>query len=186
MTIAADLKARLAFVELDRVPPRLFCDAWALIDGALPSILDEFYTAVPGVPALRPLLEGQDLNRLKAAQRTHWQSLFSGRFDDEYLERAARIGNAHHRIGLPPHWYFAAYSFLLRRLAVVVAEKERRNPARVAQLYGLICSTVFVDLDISFEAYSKAVFVRANGMICELADNFEQTVLGAIGTVTDV
>ena len=74
MTIAADLKARLAFVELDRVPPRLFCDAWALIDGALPSILDEFYTAVPGVPALRPLLEGQDLNRLKAAQRTHWQS----------------------------------------------------------------------------------------------------------------
>jgi len=186
MTIAADLKARLAFVELDRVPPRLYSDAWALIDGVLPRILDDFYTAVPTIPALRPLLAGQDIARLKAAQRTHWQSLFSGRFDDEYLERATRIGRTHHRNGLPPHWYFAAYSFLLRRIATVIAEKERRNPARAAQLYTLITSTVFVDLDISFEAYSKAVFDRANGMICELADNFEQTVLGAIGTVTDV
>ena len=31
---------------------------------------------------------------LKAAQRAHWQSLFSGRFDADYLERAARLAIA--------------------------------------------------------------------------------------------
>ena len=186
MTSVADLKTRLAFVGLDQVPPQLFRDAWALIDGSLASILDEFYAALPKVAALRPLLHGQDISRLKTAQRTHWQALFSGRFDADYLERAARIGHVHHRIGLPPHWYFAAYSFFLRRLSTIIAEKERRNAARAGQLYALISSAVFVDLDISFEAYSKALIDRANGMICELADNFEETVLGAIGTVTDV
>ncbi|MEI6559361.1 MAG: globin-coupled sensor protein [Rhodospirillaceae bacterium] len=186
MTSVEDLRSRLAFVGLDRVEPRFYRDAWALIEAALPPILDEFYTTLPGVPALRPLLAGQDPERLKAAQHRHWQSLFAGSFDADYLARATRVGQAHFRIGLPPNWYFAAYSFFLRRISKVIADKERRNPARAAELYSLITSAVFIDLELSFEAYSMATLSSANTMLFELADNFQATVMGAISTVSSV
>ncbi|MEI8397048.1 MAG: globin-coupled sensor protein [Rhodospirillaceae bacterium] len=186
MTTAQDLQARLAFVGLDRVEPQLYRDAWALIDGALAPILDEFYNSLAKIKDLQTLLTGRDITALKAAQRRHWQRLFTGRFDDDYIESTRRIGEAHYRIGLAPHWYFAAYSFFLRRLATVVAEKERRNPARTAQLYSLITNAVFVDMERSFDVYSKAVLEHANDMIYDLAENFEGTVMGAITTVADV
>ena len=181
-----DIRSRLAFVGLDRVPPQLYRDAWTLIEAALPSVLDEFYATLPKVPELLPLLAGQDTERLKTAQREHWRSLFSGRFDAEYLERAKRIGQAHFRVGIPPHWYFAAYSFVLRRLARAIGEKERRNPARAAEIYALISGAVFIDLELSFAAYSEAVLAGANNMLFELADNFQSTVMGAITTVSNV
>ena len=186
MTHAQDLPARLAFVGLDRIDPRIYRDAWALIDTALPGILDEFYAKLPGVPELRPLLQGRELAQLKAAQRGHWQALFSGRFDTDYIERASRIGQAHYRVGVPPRWYFAAYSFFVQRLLDAVARKERRDPARVAQLSAVISGAAFVDLDLCFEAYSSAVLNHANMMICDLAENFEQTVMGAISSVSEV
>ena len=186
MTSVQELQARLAFVGLDAVEPQLYRDTWALVDAALPPILDAFYTALPGIPALRPLLAGRSVDDLKSAQRSHWQSLFSGRFDEDYIERATRIGKAHFRVGVPPQWYFAAYSFFLRRLLAVVAEKERRNPTRAARIGGIISSAIFVDLDLSFETFSSTVLNRSNEMIYELAENFEQTVMGAISTVTGV
>ncbi len=186
MTTTEDIRSRLAFVGLDRVPAQLYRDAWALIEAALPPILDEFYATLPGIPELRPMLAGQDPEKLKAAQREHWRSLFSGTFDAGYLERAGRIGQAHFRIGLPPHWYFAAYSFFLRRLSKTIAEKERRNPARAAELYSLVSGAVFIDLELSFASYSKAILGHANNMLFELADNFESTVMGAINTVSSV
>ena len=186
MSTIETIRSRLAFVGLGGVPPQLYRDAWALIEAALPPILDEFYATLHTVPELRQLLVGQDQERLKAAQREHWRSLFSGSFDADYLARATRIGQAHFRVGLPPHWYFASYSFFLRRISKVIAEKERRNPARAAEIYSLISGAVFIDLEISFESYSSALLGSANNMLFELADNFQSTVMGAINTVTNV
>ncbi len=186
MTTIEAIRSRLAFVGLDRASSQLYRDAWAHIEAALPRILDEFYATLPGVPELRPLLAGQDLERLKAAQTEHWRSLFSGRFDADYFARANRIGQTHFRVGVPPHWYFAAYSFFLGRLSKVIAEREKRNPARAAELYSLVSSAVFIDLEVSFESYSAAALGKANHMLFELADNFQSTVMGAITTVSNV
>ena len=186
MSSKDQLKTRLTFMGLDTVPPKTFSDAWALIDGALPKVLDEFYDRLAHVTELQPLLAGQDTSRLKAAQRTHWQTLFSGRFDEAYQESARRIGATHHRVGMPPHWYFSAYAFFMRRLSTVIAESSRRDPKRTAELFSVISSAVFVDMDLSFEAYSTAVLGQANAMLFELADNFQATVMGAIGTVSSV
>jgi methyl-accepting chemotaxis protein len=186
MTTVQDLSARLNFAGLDRSNPQLYREAWQVIEPALPAILDEFYGAIPRYPELAPMLAGRSVAALKSAQTEHWRLLFGGRFDEPYIKAASRIGQAHFRVGLNPHWYFSSYSFFVRRLNRVIGEQCRRDPVRAARLITAVSQAIFVDMDIAFEAYSEATINRANALVYELAENFEQTVLGAIGTVAEV
>ncbi len=71
---------------------------------------------------------GQDIPRLKSAQGTHWERLFSGRFDDGYFDSVRRIGLVHNRIELEPRWYIGGYSFVLSALTDLAVRTYRWRP----------------------------------------------------------
>lgn len=51
---------------------------------------------------------GNDVPRLKKAQGSHWERLFSGRFDEAYFSGVKTIGLIHNKIGLEPRGISAA------------------------------------------------------------------------------
>ena len=107
----------------------LLPEIWNVILPSLPEILDGFYAHVSTVSALSEMV-GDQASRLKAAQTTHWERLFSGRFDDAYVEGIRAIGLTHNRIGLEPRFYIGGYNFVQQQLIALIVRKYRWSAAK--------------------------------------------------------
>ena len=97
-------EARIQFMNIDAGTRRELGEFWKVVLPQLPDILSGFYAHVAAVPALAKLV-GQETPRLKKAQQSHWERLFSGRFDEAYFNGVRTIGLIHNKIGLEPRWY---------------------------------------------------------------------------------
>jgi methyl-accepting chemotaxis protein len=134
-------------------------EAWVVIEPRLDGILEAFYDRMLKVPTLATLV-GSGRSRLKTAQQSHWKQLFSARFDDAYMASVYRIGEAHMRIGLEPHWYIAGYNEVLASMIAVIGGAHRFNGRRVARLVEGVTRAVMVDMDIAISVYSDAVVAK--------------------------
>ncbi|WP_109121307.1 globin-coupled sensor protein [Azospirillum sp. TSO22-1] len=179
-------RSRIDHLGLDAEARTATREAWTLVEPHLRSILDAFYDRLTAQPELADKLQAQSLDRLKAAQTEHWRALFTGQFDEDYVARVQRIGRAHHRIGLEPRWYIAAYSFFLDRIGAIVAQTLRRDAVRCERLMAAVRAAVFLDMDLAFDVYFDAALHQAHDLVCDLAESFRDTVLGSIGTVDGV
>ena len=97
-----DIAARINFLQISEETGGLLRDFWRVLGPSLPAILDGFYEHVTKVPALAGLV-GNDIPRLQQAQKGHWERLFSGSFDEDYVKGVRTIGLTHNRIGLGGH-----------------------------------------------------------------------------------
>jgi hypothetical protein len=68
---------------------------------------------------------GRGQEWLRQAQRSHWERLFAGRFDEGYATGVRRIGAAHARIGLDPRWYMGGYALALQEIGRILGEARR-------------------------------------------------------------
>jgi len=76
----------------------------------LPRLLNQFYEMVTDTPQLRRRLPSQSIiPHLKQAQTMHWNHLFDGHLDQDYLSRVDRIAHSHYRIGLDSGWFMTTY-----------------------------------------------------------------------------
>ena len=125
---------RLAFLEIDAKTSDLLVGLRAVLTNEIGEMLGVFYGKLVQVPSLRALFPGNRAEHAKAAQSQHWlDGVFTGRFDQAYMNRVERIGQAHERIGLEPRWYMAGYCWVLNRLIDLIVAKNRYSPARMAE-----------------------------------------------------
>ncbi len=75
-----DRETRMRFMRIDTKTGELLREFWKVVEPALPTVLEGFYQHVTREPELARMI-GNDIPRLKAAQRSHWSRLFNGRFD---------------------------------------------------------------------------------------------------------
>jgi len=174
---------RLGFLRLDAASRTRLSTLQPRIGKALPAIADAFYGHVKGNPQLAALLKSDDnIARLKGAQQSHWENLFSGRFDEEYVGRALDVGHAHERIGLEPRWYIASYCFILER---VLAELLGRQ-VKSAQLddIGAVLRAAFLDMDLAICAYIQRGEVnKLKTEMASLADSLDREVEDSVGMI---
>lgn len=135
---------------------RLLASFWPTVETALPGIIDAFYRHVMTGPELARLVTG-DLARVQAAQGTHWQRLFCGRFDDAYFDSLRTIGLIHRRAGLEPGWYVGGYNFLFARLAGLAVRSRRWPSGRLEALLSALSSAVMLDMDLSIAIHQGAL-----------------------------
>jgi methyl-accepting chemotaxis protein len=133
--------------------------AWQIIEPNLGELLEGFYDRMTAVPHLKAMI-GDRRGRLKSAQSSHWSMLFSARFDEEYVASIRRIGEAHMRIGLEPHWYIAGYNEVLTRMIRLLGASSRFNGPRVAVLIDAVTRAVLTDLDMAISVYSDGMLDR--------------------------
>jgi len=84
-----------------------------------PQVSELFYARILEYPPAREVLERGEssVGRLKHSLVGWMEGLFQGPWDESYVERRARIGRVHVRIGLPQHYMFGAMNVLRRELS---------------------------------------------------------------------
>jgi len=184
-TTAAALQERLDFMRIDRETSALLSAFWPEVSNELQHILDGFYSHVTSVPSLKKLV-GEQLPRLKTAQRKHWEGLFSGRFDTHYYESVNKIGLIHNKIGLEPRWYIGGYNFVLSNLTDLALKKSRWSPVKTMKLVRAINCAVMLDMDIAISTYQDALLedrMRRGQKLDELMKVFEKKTGSLVETV---
>jgi methyl-accepting chemotaxis protein len=184
--VQIDRDGRLRFMAITGETGALLREFWTIVDRELPKILDGFYSHVTSAPNLAKMV-GDQTARLKSAQRAHWERLFSGRFDDAYVQGVRTIGLTHNRIGLEPRWYIGGYNFVLTRLMQIAAETYRRSPKKFTAVIAAINSAVMLDMDFAISVYQEAMLAERQKRQDELnaaVTDFDATMSAVLSAVS--
>ncbi len=152
----ADNNSRLSFMGITPDMRHNMHEFWKIVQPQLPNILDGFYSHVAAAPALA-IMVGEETPRLKRAQETHWERLFSGRFDGAYFKGVNAIGLIHNKIGLEPRWYIGGYNYVLSRLTDLATETYRWSPGKLKSVIRAVNSAVMLDMDVAISTYQEAL-----------------------------
>ena len=178
--------ARLKFLGIDANTSERLRGLKPLIAGELPRVAAEFYAHVGAWPALAAMLgDSANIERLKRTQAAHWDSLFSGRFDDDYFKRATTVGQVHARIGLEPRWYIGGYCLVLQNLVRALVAKHGARPALADDINALLRASM-LDLDVSISTYierGEADRIKAEMLsVAEVLDREVRLAVSGIST----
>ncbi|MBI3706631.1 MAG: chemotaxis protein, partial [Proteobacteria bacterium] len=180
-----DRDVRLRFMQISDETGALLKAFWPLVEQALPDVLEGFYKHVTNEPQLARLL-GNQISRLKQAQGTHWARLFSGRFDEAYIQGVRTIGLVHNKIGLEPRWYIGGYNFVLNRLVALAIKSNRWNAGKLTALITAVNTAVMLDMDFAISVYQEAMLAerqqRQNNTDAAVKD-FDAQMKSALETV---
>src|SRR5262249_46757457 len=111
-----ELQDYVGFGETDRIILRALHPGLA---PDFPEVSEIFYARILEFPPARAVLEQGEtsVGHLKHTLVGWMEGLFLGPWDEAYVERRARIGRVHVRIGLPQHYMFGAMNVLRRELS---------------------------------------------------------------------
>ncbi len=176
-----DREGRLRFLRIDNRTVAALREAWPVVRPKLRAILDEFYTHLKGVEALKPLIAADGMiERLKVAQGAHWERLFKGDFDDAFMKGVMAVGHAHARIGLEPRWYIGGYALVLSRLTAEIDHAFKRRAEKRGDLIGAVTKAVFLDMDLSISVYQELVKLQ----LLEREHKLEEMIVSFDGHVS--
>ena len=128
-----DLKDHYRFTDDDA---ELLRSLQPLAEQHLDRFGDEFYDYLYGLPETAAILNRSNRERLREMHNRWFMSLFSGAYDNHYLNHLTRIGQAHVKIGLNVHFVNAAMNqirhFLLNLVDSHYSDREQRRILREA------------------------------------------------------
>lgn len=182
-----ELSERLRFVGIDDGCRAALAEALPMLERELPAVIDQFYANLRAWPDQMAMFKtSSSMGRASSLQLRHWLRLFSGRFDDDYMQSVRTIGLVHSKIGLDPRWYLGGYSYVLAKLFPIMSRRcggwFGRGQAKAARIMTAMQQAALLDMELAVTVYleeNKATFERRLG---EMADDFE----ARIGKMTDV
>jgi methyl-accepting chemotaxis protein len=147
---------RVRFLGIDDATRQELQLVWTAISPALPGIIDRFYAHLATTPHLAQMIRSGQ-NRLVKAQFSHWERLFSGRFDEDYVASIRKIGLVHHQVDLKPAWYIGGYNFVLNELVSCLSRKHRFNGTALARQVTALNKAVMLDMGYAIAVYQDAL-----------------------------
>ena len=182
---------RVRFLTIDDTTRALLTEFRPTLERELPGIADKFYAHLRQWPRLSGMFASEErMARARQAQIDHWLGLFSGRFDDAYIQSVRRIGLVHARIGLEPRWYIGGYAFTLGLLhgVAVRAHSSRLNPAaaqaRAADTVAALNKAALLDMDFAISIYLEETETKHRAALDALAGDFENSVKQVVDGVS--
>jgi len=129
--------------------------AWHVVQPALPDVLARFYDDLAKTEELSEKLGSHqaDTNPLKNAQTKHWEYLFTHNPDLEFMGQAARIGQAHVRIGLRAEWLMSAFGRMLNEVIPVIVKKHRFSQSPLIEMLQTVVTRFFLDMILAQRAF---------------------------------
>lgn len=124
---------------------------------ALDAVVDEFYRRQIEVDEIALIIgDSETMRRLRIAQRRYIDDLFSGIYDEEYVNHRLRIGLVHKRIGVEPKYYLSAVS-TLRRMLHSVIESHLPDRARAKRVSEALDKLLNFDTAFVFDTYIRGM-----------------------------
>jgi len=151
------IRGRLSFCDFTAAERDQLRSIAPVVDRAIGPALDHFYAKVAATPDTAKFFrDGGQMSKAKGAQVRHWQAIVEGDLDEEYYNRAQRIGTVHARIGLEPRWYIGGYALVAQRLIEEVITASRLTSRRkLAQQINALMKAVLLDIDLSISVYQR-------------------------------
>jgi diguanylate cyclase (GGDEF)-like protein len=119
-------------------------------------ILDEFYRVQLAIPEVSAIIGANEtLRRLRSAQNTYIESLFSGTYDESYASNRLRIGLVHKQSGVQPKYYFSAMKTLQDILRNVLAARIA-DIALAAGVNAALDKLLYLDTGLIIDAYLQS------------------------------
>ena len=188
MVSMIELRERLEFLGVTDAHRAALQKFLPVIEASLPDLIKDFYALLKGnTETARRFSSDAVIERAASAQLKHWLMLFSGRYDQAYLESAERIGLIHSRIGLEPRWYMGAYTFFARHATILatgalIGRWTKASTRRELDiLLSAMAQAVALDMEIGVSVYlaenKKSSDLRVDGV----ANTFEGSVGRLVG-----
>ncbi|MGD0635342.1 MAG: globin-coupled sensor protein [Beijerinckiaceae bacterium] len=191
MSVDSTLDDRLKFMKLDERALEHLRSVKSLIMTELPGALAKFYGQVRLFPETRKFFSSdQHMDAAGARQMAHWETISSGKLDQDYVAAVTKIGEIHARIGLEPRWYIGGYALLTESLvgAILKARWPRRGYFRkgpevetVAAETGAMIKAIMLDMDFAISVYISASEASRK----EIEDRMHATNAAVIASVTE-
>lgn len=125
-----NLQGILDFYQLTPEASRACVQLASVFEQVADEVLTAFYNHCLNTPGVVRYFKGQDINRLKKAQKSHWLYLLQHGVTEEYINRAIRIGEIHTRIGLNLDWYLGGYALVMGHLSEKMMQEQHKNARR--------------------------------------------------------
>ncbi|MBL8806665.1 MAG: PilZ domain-containing protein [Rhodospirillales bacterium] len=181
----SDISEALRFNRIDDAARREMARLWPILKPKLPEFLGRFYGHVKQYPDLASLFANEEsIKRAGNAQGAHWERLFSGRFDTEYVESVNRIAVVHNRIGLSPEPYIGGYLMVLEDIHAYVVDTHYKSfraaegKQAIETALRVIDRAVMFDISLVVATYLSEGQKDFGRRLNELADQFDQTITG--------
>ncbi len=122
-----------------------------------PEVSELFYARILEYPPARAVLERGEssVGRLKHTLVAWMDTLFQGPWDEVYLDRRARIGRVHVRIGLPQHYMFGAMNVLRRELSARISQLMSPESAEHHVAQDALSRMLDLELAIMLQTYRE-------------------------------
>ena len=174
-----EIARRKALLDFGQSQAETLLWAKALILRALDGIVEEFYERQTSIYEVSMIIgDSETLSRLRAAQRNYIAELFSGSYDQEYVNGRLRIGLVHKRIGVEPKYYLSAVKSLRDILARTLRETIQDTEIFTETLVALD-RLLYFDTDLVVSTYLRSMLleIEANrNRVVEYARTLEAKV----------
>jgi hypothetical protein len=148
------LEERLRLLSIDRDVLSELPKAKHILEPAMDSMLDRFYSYIRSEPDLLALFADEGaIARARSAQKNHWLTLFDGKYDKAFFEKSVRIGQAHARIGLTLDWYMAGYYQMFDQFIELISDDYSDRGELATQVIQAVSKVVFLDMDLVIHCY---------------------------------
>jgi diguanylate cyclase (GGDEF)-like protein len=123
----------------------------------LDAVVHEFYRRQTEIEDIALIIgDSETMRRLRIAQRRYIDDLFSGMYDEDYVNNRLRIGLVHKRIGVEPKYFLSAVS-VLRAILHTAVEANLPDAARAARVNAALDKLLYFDTAFVFDTYIRSM-----------------------------
>ena len=156
-----DIKRRLEFLRIDEAAKKSMGRFYASIESDVPDVVSKFYNHLAAYEETQKIItDNSDVESLTKAQTSHWENMFSGDFNQRYVDQALAVGKVHDVIGLEPRWYLGGYFQILENLIGAYLKKNGVKSAKVSDEIGAMLRAVCLDIDLAMKTYIESGELR--------------------------
>lgn len=137
-----------------------------------PAITDHFYASLAKFPDTAKQIEGR-VDALKATHSAWMKGLVAGDYGRAYFDSRWKIGLAHVRIGLDPHWVESVMSLVRSRMAAAIANEssDTAQASRRLAAFTKICDLDLLVINLSYGEDRLDRLTEFTGMKRALIEN---------------
>ena len=153
--ISVDLAQRLAYLTLDADDADRLRALAPVFARHAAEFVETFYRHLLNFDETQQFLTDPELvERLKLTQRDHLKSLLESQWDESFVDRRHRVGEAHADVGVEPQWFLGAYNiylqFWLERWANQADDTGREQFLTAQSLVKAVLLDIGLALDVYF------------------------------------
>lgn len=131
------------------------------IKGGAATRAKKFYEIIAQKPDPdQPRLSEGTISSLTKSLEAHWQSLFDGKIDEEFVRQSVALGQRHEEFGITPKLYIAAYNAVTDALIETIIVKFRWRAGEAAKIVTSLTSVMLLDIELTLTSFCDASATR--------------------------